>query len=99
MPTDSMPSARWYRPLLRHVGDGRAFYQPDDPFCRQREPDDKRWGLDHFYRKLLRIPDGLHTATARAIASERLGLMKSFLEQLGHEIQPDKPASLHTDTR
>jgi uncharacterized protein len=77
---------------------GVPFYQPDDPFCRQREPDDKRWGLDHFYCKLLRIPDGLHTATARAIASERLGLMKSFLEQLGHEIQPGEPASLFTDT-
>jgi uncharacterized protein len=78
---------------------GVPFYQPDDPFCRQREPDDKCWGLDHFYRKLLRIPDGLHTATARAIASERLRLMKSFLEQLGHEIQSDEPASLHTNTR
>ena len=40
------------------------FYQPEDPFCRSREPDDKQWGIDHFYRKLLRIPDGLHTATA-----------------------------------
>ena len=47
------------------------FYNPDDPFCGVREPDDKRWGLDHFYRKLLRIPDGLHTATARAIAKDR----------------------------
>ena len=65
---------------------GVPFYQPDDPFCRAREPDDKRWGLDHFYRKLLRIPDGLHTATARAIAGDRIRIMEAFLAQLGREL-------------
>ena len=62
------------------------FYQPEDPFCRSREPDDKRWGLDHFYRKLLRIPDGLHTATARTIAGDRVRVMETFLAQLRQEI-------------
>ena len=62
------------------------FYQPEDPFCHWREPDDKRWGLDHFYRKLLRIPDGLHTATARAIAGDRIRVMQTFLTQLRQEI-------------
>lgn len=62
------------------------FYQLEDPFCHSREPDDKRWGLDHFYRKLLRIPDGLHTATARAIAGDRIRVMETFLAQLRREI-------------
>jgi uncharacterized protein len=66
---------------------GVPFYQPDDPFCRSREPDDKLWGLDHFYRKLLRIPDLLHTATARAIAGDRVQIMEAFLGQLAHELQ------------
>ena len=61
-------------------------YDPDDPFCLSREPDDKAHGLDHFYRKLLRIPDGLHTPTARAIAADRLGSMTQFLAQLEREI-------------
>ncbi len=64
----------------------RPFYAPDDPFCRAREPDDKQWGIDHFYRKLLRIGDGLHTATARAIAGERIAFMRSFLDQLAREL-------------
>jgi HD superfamily phosphodiesterase len=34
----------------------RPFYAPSDPFCGALEPDDKRCGIDHFYRKLLRIP-------------------------------------------
>ncbi len=62
------------------------FYQSDDPFCHSREPDDRKWGLDHFYRKLLRIPDGLHTATARAVAGDRIRIMQTFLAQLRREI-------------
>jgi uncharacterized protein len=69
------------------LGEMRSpFYHPDDPFCRSRTPDDKAWGLDHFYRKLLGIPDGLHTATAQVIAADRVRLMKEFLTQLEREI-------------
>jgi uncharacterized protein len=64
----------------------RPFYAPDDPFCQAREPDDKQWGIDHFYRKLLRIGDGLHTPTARAIAAERIAFMRAFLDQLAREL-------------
>jgi uncharacterized protein len=69
------------------------FYKPDDPFCRWRQPDDKRWGLDHFFQKLRRIPEGLHTATARAMASDRIVIIETFLNQLGRELQDDpRPA-------
>lgn len=71
---------------------GVPFYQPDDPFCEAREPDDKRWGLDHFYRKLLHVPEGLHTATARALAGARIRMMETFLAQLGHELRDEHPA-------
>ncbi len=64
----------------------RPFYSPVDPFCRAREPSDKEWGIDHFYRKLLRIPAGLHTATARGLAGERVAMMNAFLAQLEREI-------------
>jgi uncharacterized protein len=66
----------------------RPFYAPSDPFCASREPDDKQWGLDHFYRKLLRIPEHLHTATARHVAGERVAFMRAYLDQLGREIAP-----------
>jgi uncharacterized protein len=64
----------------------RPFYADDDPFCSSREPDDKAWGLDHFYRKLLRIPETLHTATARALAAERVVFVRAFLDQLAREV-------------
>jgi uncharacterized protein len=65
---------------------GVPFYNALDPFCEAREPDDKRWGLDHFYRKLLRIPAGFHTEAARRIAASRVRMMEAFLSQLRDEI-------------
>jgi uncharacterized protein len=66
---------------------GRPFYHPADPFCRTRPPDDARWGLDHFYRKLLRIPEGLHTATGRALAADRVRFLQAFLSQVERELE------------
>jgi uncharacterized protein len=63
-----------------------AFYDPADPFCAKRDPDDKRFSVDHFYKKLLRIEGTLHTATARRMAGERSRFMEAFLRQLGNEI-------------
>jgi uncharacterized protein len=65
---------------------GRPLYAAVDPFCASREPDDKAWGLDHFYRKLLRIPEHLRTATARRLAAERTDFMRAYLDQLAREI-------------
>ena len=65
----------------------RPFYDPDDPRCERREPDDKLWGIDHFYKKLLRLEAGMHTATARALAAERTGFMRAFLDRLAAEIE------------
>ena len=64
----------------------RPFYDPSDPFCRRRQPDDKRWGLDHFYRKLLRIADGFHTVTARQMGEQRTRFLRAYLEQLEREL-------------
>ena len=64
----------------------RPFYSPDDPLCATRAPDDKLWGLDHVFKKLLVIPDRLHTETARALAAERVAFLRTYVEQLGREI-------------
>jgi uncharacterized protein len=65
----------------------RELYNPKDPFCRDREPDDARWNLDHFYRKLLKLEPGMHTETARALAKERSTVMKRYLSDLQKEIE------------
>ncbi len=64
----------------------RPFYAPDDPFCEQRAPDDKQWGLDHVYKKLLVVPERLHTNAARAMAADRVRFIRVYLDQLRAEI-------------
>lgn len=69
----------------------RSLYAPDDPFANNREPDDGQFSLDHWKAKLLQLPEGLQTPTARAIAQSRIAFMFSFLEQLADEIGTPLP--------
>jgi uncharacterized protein len=71
----------------------RPFYDPADPLCETRPPDDKQWGVDHFFKKLLKIPTTLNTATGRAMAEERARYMDGYLRQLKAEIDASAPAS------
>lgn len=64
----------------------RPLYAPTDPFCDERAPDDTRFCIDHFYRKLFAIAQTLHTDAARREADARVAFMRRFLTQLGHEI-------------
>ena len=64
----------------------RPFYSPVDPFCVTRAPDDKAWGLDHVFKKLLAIPSRLHTDTARSLAEDRVSFLRAYLDQLRKEL-------------
>lgn len=64
----------------------RPFYSPADPFCASRPPDDKAWGLDHVFKKLLVVPERLHTKTAREIAGRRVLFLRRYLDELRAEI-------------
>jgi uncharacterized protein len=64
----------------------RPLYDPEDPFCKHRNPDDQTFTLDHFYEKLFKLPETMHTESAKMIAVERVAFMKRFLEQMQREI-------------
>lgn len=65
---------------------GTALYDPSDPFAENREPDDRRYTLDHFYCKLLGLAETMKTAAGKAEAIKRSDYMRAFLQQLGSEI-------------
>jgi len=65
---------------------GRELYHPEDPFCRAREPDDTKWNLDHFYKKLLKLESGMHTKMGKKLASARTAVLKRYLRDLEVEI-------------
>jgi uncharacterized protein len=67
--------------------ENRTFYNTEDPFFEiNRDLDDKKWTLDHFRTKLLKLEETMHTETAKRIARERTRFMKLFIRQLQKEI-------------
>lgn len=66
---------------------GRTLYHAADPFCREREPDDRVSTLDHFYTKLFTLAATMQTAAGRAEAERRTAFMQTFLVQLEKEIR------------
>jgi uncharacterized protein len=65
---------------------GRPLLAPDDPFCLERQPDDGRYTIDHFYAKLLKLPATMQTAAGRAEAERRADYMRAYLDRLRDEI-------------
>jgi uncharacterized protein len=65
----------------------------DDPWARARPLDDRRFVLDHFFTKLLRLPDLMQTPAGRTEARRRSARMRRFLTEIGLEAgEPWKPA-------
>ncbi len=64
----------------------QSLYNPDDPFCDDRAPDDDTYTLDHFYTKLLRLPNTMQTEAGRTEAEQRAEFMRSYLNQLANEL-------------
>jgi len=63
-----------------------SLYHEEDPFCQKREPEDRKWTVDHFYAKLLKLNSGFHTQAAQDEAQRRHNYMLAFLQQLESEI-------------
>ncbi len=56
-----------------------------DPLATERPLDDRAYALDHFETKLFGVAETLNTAPARALADERVKVMRSFVAQLVQE--------------
>lgn len=64
----------------------RPFYSEEDPWAENRHLDDKSYGLDHFYIKIINLVDHLNTATAKKEGDHRVAFIKTYLEQIKREI-------------
>lgn len=66
--------------------DKRALYQREEPFPGKRAINDKHYAIDHFYSKLILLPEKMHGDLARKIAAERLHFIELYLVQFAMEI-------------
>lgn len=67
----------------------RPFYEANDPFCRNRTPDDSVYTVDHFYAKLIKTAKTLKTNAGREEGARRLEFMNRYLSELEREIAQD----------
>ena len=68
---------------------GFALFDPDDPFAGQRQLDDTRYALDHFQRKLLRLPETMQTARGRVLARHNAVWLVEYMAKLSAELTGD----------
>ncbi|MFH0853591.1 MAG: HD domain-containing protein [bacterium] len=62
-------------------------FHDNDPFCRRRNPNQRRYGLDFIFTRMLRIETGMNTDTGKKIASQRTAYLRSFLDQIDIELK------------
>ncbi len=65
---------------------GLAFAHPTAPFPDTRPPDEKRYALDHFFAKLLRLEQTMQTPAGRREARRRTAIIEQYLEALRAEM-------------
>jgi uncharacterized protein len=70
---------------VRNSGEAQTCH-PDDPFAERHIPDDRRYMLDHFFTKLLKLEDTMTTQTGRALARERTAFMRAYLDEFRKEL-------------
>jgi len=75
-----------YRSIAYGVLKGRAFYDITDPFALNRELDDEKYTIDHFFKKILKIESTLNTKVAKRIWRKRVKIIINFLKCLAYEI-------------
>lgn len=61
-------------------------YHPDDPFAERHPLDDRRYMLDHFYSKLLKLSDTMSTQTGRKLAERRTRFIRTYLDEFKDEL-------------
>lgn len=73
------------RVFMHNGAHGSDAYHTEDPFCKKRETQEG-YAVDHFYRKVLKLKETLHTKTAREMAGKREDFVRAFLAQLEKEL-------------
>lgn len=73
---------------------GSSPYHPTDLFAEKRPLDDKTYALDHFYRKLFKLPDLLQTAGGRKIARGRTEFLRLFVREIAADLQNGEGGAL-----
>jgi len=65
---------------------GQKLYSDEDPFATRRPLNDKKYALDHFYTKLLKLSETINTNEGKLMAEKRVAYLTGYIEKLKEEI-------------
>ncbi len=65
---------------------GSNLFCAEDPFSENRSLDDKKYAIDHFQKKLLKLPSTMKTLKGKLEAEKRAQVLTRFLEDLESEL-------------
>tara|TARA_Y100000768_G_C23988861_1_gene690726 strand:- start:5595 stop:6230 length:636 start_codon:yes stop_codon:yes gene_type:complete len=65
---------------------GAHYYHPEDPWAKQRDYDDKKYTLDHYFTKLFKLPAMMNTTLGQKEAEKRVLFMQNFLHAFTQEV-------------
>jgi uncharacterized protein len=89
---DALGALGLSRCLMYSAKQNRPLYDSVDPFASQRELNEQSFAIDHFYTKLLKLPDSIKTRSGVALANIRCDFIKAYLAQLKDEIGTESPS-------
>ena len=69
----------------------RPLFHGTDPFAHHRPLDDQTYAVDHFFVKLLALPDTMQTDGGRALAQTRANVLRDYLTTLAAELGTAQP--------
>lgn len=68
---------------------GRSLFDSVDPLGRDRPLNDTEWALDHFQKKLLKLPETMQTAEGRRLAEHNANFLVTYMAKLCAELKGD----------
>jgi len=82
---------------LGAIGAARTFYisgqlnqqlfDPEDPLALKRAPDDRRYALDHFQVKLLKLPATMNTVAGKRMAERNAEWLRAMAQKMDEEVR------------
>lgn len=86
---DALGALGLARCIMYSAAQNRPLYDSVDPFAENRELDEQAFAIDHFYTKLLKLPDSIKTKNGKALANKRCTFLRLYLTTLKEEICPE----------
>ena len=68
---------------------GRPLFDSEDPLAHGRELDDATYALDHFQKKLLKLPETMQTEAGRQLAHYNADFLVHYMAKLCAELKGD----------